>query len=84
MRINLNPKMCDNTAVVPSRALAPVCGRVAGLPAAAADAVENVAAAVVEEAAGTADAADAAGEEQEEHGSGSNIEPPHQLALADA
>merc|ERR1719510_2588788 len=83
MRINLNPKMCDNTAVVsPSRALAPVCGRVAGLPAAAAEAVENVTAAVVEEAAGTADAADAASEEQEEHGSGSNIEPPHQLALA--
>merc|ERR1712241_630173 len=63
----------------PSRALPPVGGGVAGLPAAAADAVENVAAAVVEEAAGTADAAS---EEQEEHGSGSNIEPPHQLALA--
>jgi len=62
--------------------LAPVGGRVAGLPAAAADTVENVAAAVVEEAAGTADAADAATEEQEKDGSSSDIEPPHQLALA--
>ena len=68
----------------PSRALPPVGGGVAWLPAAAADAVENVAAAVVEEAAGTADAADAAGQQEEQHGSGSNIEPPHQLALADA
>lgn len=62
--------------------LPPTCWRIAFRSAAAAETVQYFAAAVEQEATGTADAADTAGQEEKENQASSHISPPNYLTFS--